>query len=247
MSLNDEQLDILIKERITKELQQIPIPSVDEEWLKFKSLVKNENKRRSITPKFLVTAAATVLIIIGSLTLFRPVEANAFGERFMQIFNHLVGKTTKDKTETINNNASNPPLVQNLGTNIEKETTLDEAQKLVYFQIAKPEYLPLGTTSTKVLITNISTEVYKIRMEYNFQGKSIILTQQNTSGIVSQGSLYDTDDTVAKDISINGIPASLFTDKSGVKVLTWHLRGLLLQLTGVLPQDEFLKIAQAII
>ncbi|MFZ3372744.1 MAG: DUF4367 domain-containing protein [Desulfitobacteriaceae bacterium] len=35
--------------------------------------------------------------------------------------------------------------------------------------------------------------------------------------------------------------------KNGMNVLTWHQRGLLLQLTGQLLEVEFLKIAQSII
>lgn len=248
MSKEDEQLDILIKKRLTKELQQIPIPNVDDEWLKFKSSVNIGNKRRSITPKFLVAAVATVLIITVSLSLLRPLQANAFGEHFIQIFNHLVGITTRNKTATINNNASssNPPLAHSLGTDVEKETTLDEAQKIVYFKIAEPKYLPPGTTIQRITITNFSTDVNRITEDYIYQGQLIILTQQNTTGTLSQGSLYDTDDTVAKDITINGVSATLMTEKTGLNVLTWHQRGLLLQLTGQLPVEEFLKIAESI-
>ncbi|MHB1652432.1 MAG: DUF4367 domain-containing protein [Desulfitobacteriaceae bacterium] len=246
MSLNDEQLDMLIRQRIRTELQQIPVPPVDEEWNKFRDFVIKENNRsRRIALKVVVASVALIVMISGSLTLFKPVQAYAFGESIMQIFNHWVGKTTKDKTETINNSSS-PPLVQNLGSNIEKQLTLDEAQKIVSFQIAKPKYLPVGTTSPKIFLTNIGTDVYKMRMEYIFRGKTLIFTQQNTAGTVTQGRLYDTDDTIAKNILINGARSTFSTDKGGVNVLTWHLRGLLLQLTGELPKDEFLEIAKSI-
>lgn len=50
MSINDKKLDMYIKEHITLELQEIQVPSVDEEWLKFKNLVNNEKKGRRIIP-----------------------------------------------------------------------------------------------------------------------------------------------------------------------------------------------------
>ncbi|MFZ3102924.1 MAG: DUF4367 domain-containing protein [Desulfitobacteriaceae bacterium] len=249
MSINDEELDMYIKERIARELEQIPVPAVDEEWLKFKSRVINEKISYHIIPNILVAVVAVIIIISGSLTLFRPAAANAFGERLIQMFNHIVGKTTQNKTQTISNNSSgtNTPMVKDLGNNVDKEISLEEAQKSAYFKIAEPKYLPSGTTTQKVSVINLSADIKKITIEYTFQGKLFILTQQNTSGTLSQGLLYDTDDTVAKDIMINGVPATLMTEKNGMNVLTWHQRGLSLQLTGQLTAEEFLKIAQSII
>ncbi len=248
MRLSDEQLDMLIKERIASELQQIPVPSIDEEWLKFKSLVISEKKSRRKTPKSLVAAVAVFILIISSLTLFKPVQAYALGERFLQMLSHIVGKTTQNKTETINNNSSETktPAVNNFGALVDKETTLEEAQKNVYFKISEPKYLPLGTKTVKISITNLSTDVNRITINYDVEGQLLIFTQQNTVSTVSQGSLYDTDDSVNKDIMINGTPATLLQQKNGINVLTWYQRGLLLKLTGQLSTEEFLKIAESI-
>lgn len=248
MRLSDEQLDMLIKERISSELQQIPVPSIDEEWLKFKSIVLNEKKSRRIMPKSLVAAVAVFILIISTLTLFKPVQAYAFGERFLQMLSHIVGKTSQNKTETINNNSTGmkTPAVNNLGALVEQETTLEEAQKNIYFKIVEPKYLPPGTKSMKITISNLSSDVNRITMNYDFHGQLIIFTQQNTASTVSQGLLYDTDDTVNKDITINGTPATLLQQKNGINVLTWYQRGLLLKLTGQLSTEEFLKIAESI-
>lgn len=249
MSPNNEEFDMHIKEHITMELHKIPVPSIDEEWDKFKELLaRRKNKPWFRTSEFLIAAVAIILIITGSLTLIWPTQANAFGERILQIINHIVGKTTQNKTQTITNNSfgTNTPMVQNLGDHVDKEITLEEAQKSVSFKIAEPKYLPSGTTIKKVSITNLSSDMNRITIDYLFQDQLIIFTQQNTSKTVSQGLLYDTDDTVAKDIMINGSPATLMTEKNGMKVLSWHQSSLLLQLKGQLPEEEFLKIAYSI-
>lgn len=248
MRLSDEQLDMLIKERITEELQQIPVPSIDEEWLKFKSIVLNEKKSRRIMPKSLVAAVAVFILIISSLTLFKPVQAYAFGERFLQMLSHVVGKTAQNKTQTINNNSTGTktPAVNNFGALVEQEANLEEAQKNVYFKIAEPKYLPPRTKTMKITISNLSSDVNRITMNYDVQGQLLIFTQQNTVSTVSQGLLYDTDDTVNKDIAINGTPGTLLQQKNGINVLTWYQRGLLLKLTGQLSTEEFLKIAESI-
>lgn len=248
MRLSDEQLDMLIKDRITSELQQIPVPSIDEEWLKFKSIVLNDKKSRRIMPKSLVAAVALFILIMSTLTLFKPVQAYAFGERFLQMLSHIVGKTTQNKTQTINNNSTGTktPAVNNLGALVEQETTLEEAQKNVYFKVAEPNYLPPGTKTMKITISNLSSDVNRITMNYDIQGQLLIFTQQNSVSTVSQGLLYDTDDTVNKDITINGATATLLQQKNGVYVLTWYQRGLMLELTGQLSTEEFLKIAESI-
>lgn len=248
MSNDDEQLDILIKERITEELQQIPIPPIDEEWLRFKSHVNNGSKRHSITSKFIVAAVAAIFIITGSMLIFRPIQANAFGEHFLQMLSYLVGKTTQNKTVTINNNSSGTqiPQVNDFGILVDKETTLEEAQKSVYFKIAEPKYLPLGTKTVKISITNLSTDVKRITITYDFQGQLIIFAQENTVSTVSKGLLYDTDDTLNKDITINGMPATILQERDGISLLTWYQRGLLLELTGKLSTKELLKIAESI-
>ena len=247
MRLSDEQLDMLVKERIALELQQIPVPSIDEEWLKFKSIVLNEKKSRRIMPKSLVAAVAVIILIISSLTLFKPVQTYAFGERFLQMLSHLVGMTTENKTETITNDSSGmkTPTVNNLGAIVDNETTLEEAQKAVYFKIAEPKYLPPGTKTEKVSVTNLGADVNRIAINYDVQGQLVIFAQQNTVSTVSQGLLYDTDDTVSKNIMINGTPATLLQQKNRINVLTWYQRGLMLELTSQLSTEEIVKIAES--
>ncbi len=111
------------------------------------------------------------------------------------------------------------PTVNNFGVLVDKETTLKEAQKTVYFKIAEPKYLPPGTKTVKNSITNLSADVNRITINYDVQGQLLILSQQNSVSTVSQGLLYDTDDTVNKDITINGTPATLLQEKNGMQMV----------------------------
>lgn len=247
MNFNDEKLERMIHQHINEELEQIPELMINEEWLKFKKTVETDHKNFNRITRALVAAAAIIVITVGSLALWNPGQANAVGERFTQMFNHIVGKTTKNKTETsgVNLSGAKMPSAQNIGDNVEKKTTLEEAQKTVYFKIAEPKNLP-GATINNMTISNLGADISKIRIEYLYNGQLLVLLQQNTSGTSSESLLYDTDDTVEIDVTINDSPAILLTSKNGVKRLTWQMRGLMLQLTGNLPQEEFLKIAQSI-
>lgn len=246
MKLSEEELDKLIKEQITLELQQIPAPSVDEEWLKFKHLISKEQKSRRNRNS--LAAAAVLVLLLGSLTLFKPDQAYTLGERFWQMLTHMVGETTQNKTETVNNDSSDtkPPEVNNLGALVEQETTLEEAQKKVNFLIVEPKYLPPDTKTEEITLTNLGADVNRISINYSLQGQLIIFTQQNMISSVSQGMLFDTDDSVSQTIRINGASATLLQEKNGMSVLSWYQRGLLLKLMGQLPMADLLKIAESV-
>lgn len=247
MKLTDEELDKLIKERITWELEQIPTPSVDEEWLEFKRLVLKEQRSRRIRSSLAATAAVAMLLL-GSLTLFEPDQVYALGERFLQMLTHRVGETTQNKTETVNHDSPGmrPPEVNNLGELVEQETTLEEAQKKVNFPIVEPKCLPPGIKLEKIILTNLSADVNRVTIIYNIQEHLIIFTQQNLALSVSQGTLSDTDDSDSQGITINGAEATLLQEKNGMNVLSWYQRELLLKLRGQLPLTELIKIAESV-
>ncbi|CDX02741.1 uncharacterized protein DUF4367 [Desulfitobacterium sp. LBE] len=247
MKLSDEELDKLIKERITWELEQLPAPSVDEEWLEFKRLVLKEQRSRRIRNSLAATAAVAMLLL-GSLALVKPNQVYALGERFLQMLTHMVGETTQNKTETVNNDSSGmkPPEVNNLGELVEQETTLEEAQKKVNFPIVEPKYLPPGAKIEKIILTNLSADVNRITINYILKERLIVFTQQNMTASVSQGTLSDTDDSVSQAITINGASATLLQEKNDMNVLSWYQRGLLLKLRGQLPLAEIIKIAESV-
>lgn len=252
MTLSEKELDQIIMVQLAKELaSDIEVPDIDAQWRKIRQHIIDDNKI-PIKPKVFMTRkklafVASIVISIGSLNFLYPNNADAFGEHIVTFFNHIVGKTTQNKTETYQlGNRSGEPKVQDLGDNFEKEVTLDQAQTLIPFKLATPGYLPHEANTKRVVLSSLGSDVYEITIEYNFNNNLIVFSQQNSANETSRGSLYDTDDTVVNDLTVNGIPAILFTSKNGISTLNWQLRGLLLQITGVINEQEILKIAESI-
>ncbi|KJR48972.1 hypothetical protein UF75_0682 [Desulfosporosinus sp. I2] len=77
----------------------------------------------------------------------------------------------------------------------------------------------------------------QISIEYNYMDKVIVFRQENNAGGTSRGTFYDSEDTVVKDLIVNGSPAMLYKNKNGVCTLNWQLRDLLLQITGVITEE----------
>lgn len=252
MPISDKELDELIKEKITLELtSQIELPNVDEQWEKVKNQLEKENliyqKKHSNMVRKRVAWVAAIFLIAGSINLVKPTISNAFGEKIVGFFNYIVSQTTQNKTEIYKQpNETGVPQVKNLGAAISKEVTLSEAKTMVPFKLAEPSYLPLESKIRRITVTSLGADIYQVDIEYEFKNKVIIFNQQNSSNASSRSSLYDTDDTSVKNLLINGNPAMLFESKNDIRTLNWQSRGLLLQITSELEEDEIIKIANTI-
>ena len=252
MPLSEKEFERIIESHLSKELDvNIEVPDINSQWQKIKKqILEEENVPATINP-FLnqnrIVVAATILISVGSLNFLYPNDANALGGKISQFFSYMVGKTTQNITETYKQgNDTGKPKVQDLGSIIEKEVTLDQAQASIPFKLATPSYLPPETNTRRVLLTSLGTNVSQVSIEYNLNDKVIVFSQQNNANGTSRGTLYDTEDTVVKDLIVNGSPAMIFMNKNGITTLNWQLRGLVLQITGKITEKEINNIANSI-
>ncbi|SHI14218.1 DUF4367 domain-containing protein [Desulfosporosinus lacus] len=252
MALSEIELNRTIKDHFSKELAEtIEVPNIDNQWEKIKQQILETETipptQRSILKQKRIVLAITILLSIGSVPFLRPNNANAFGGTIAKFFNYMVGKTTNNITETYQQgDESGIPKVQDLGDITEKEVSLDEVHNMIPFMLAAPSYLPLEANTRRIVLTSHGADVYQITFEYNLKDKVIVFSQQNNASGTSRGSLYDSEDTVIKDLMINADPAILFMHKNGISTLNWQSRSLLLQLKGQLSEEEIIKIAQSI-
>ncbi|HBV85359.1 MAG TPA: hypothetical protein DEF42_01540 [Desulfosporosinus sp.] len=249
MALSEKELDQLIKSQLSKDLDaNIEVPDIEDQWQKIKGKLVEENPEIEKTSpnRTRIVVAAVILISIGSMNFLYPSNVNAVGGKIAKFFNYIVGKTTQNKTETYTAIDPGVPKIEDIGDIFEKEVTLSEAQALIPFKLATPSYLPHGANTRRVVIASLSAEVYQISIEYNHNDSVIVFSQQISSNGASRGTLYDTDDTVIKDLTVNGSPAILFIRKNGINTLNWQSRGLILQIKGEITEEDITKMAQSI-
>jgi len=252
MALSEKELDRLIETQLLNELDaNIEVPNINNQWQKIKQQILEETDSPSIKKPFSnqkkIVVAATILLSIGSLNFLYPNNANALGGKIGEFFNYIVGKTTQNKTETFKQiNDTSIPKVQDIGDISEKEVTLAQAQTSIPFILATPSYLPHESNIRRVLLSSLGADVYQISIEYKLNENVFVFSQQNSANGTSRGSLYDTDDTVVKDLTVNGSPATLFMRKEGINTLNWQIRGLILQITGKITEEDICMIANSI-
>jgi len=252
MALSDKELDKLIHDQIKSELNEFETPDIDEQWNKVRNALMEESTPKNPSQKVnnlkRLTWVAALLIIVGAFSFINPGNANAFGEKIIEFYNFMVGKTTNNKTETYKRPGSpNEPAVTDLGTNSEKEVTLEQAQSSIPYTLATPNYLPPEFKLKRVTLTNMGSEIAEVSMEYEGDSKVIVFKQHNSAKSTTRGSLYDTDDTTVKDVDVNGKPGILFITKNNMSTLNWIQRDLVLQITGKIEPDEIIKIANSIL
>ena len=246
MAIYNEPIENVIRDQIEKEASNINVPSFESQWERIKNgLQEDTHKEKHLNIKR-IAWVAIFIIAVGFFSLNQAKDANAFGVKIFSFFNHIVGKTTVNKTDTYKNpSTEDVPTVQELGPNSDKEVTLQEAQAAIPSKLAVPNYTPPGSKLNRIVLTDLGNEK-SIMMEYIYQGNAIVFTQRSGGAAYSRGNLYDIDDTVVKDVIINGTPATLLINKTGLTTINWQIRGLILQLKGTLDQTEITKIAESI-
>lgn len=246
MAQTESPLDEYIREKISSEINAIEVPNIDEQWAKFQKQIQLEEVKDNPIKRYRKIAWVSVFILILSTILLKPTYTQAFGEKFIELFSVFVGRTTKNQTEVYYTPSPGTPSVQDLGTNIEREVSLEEVQSMISYMLCLPNYLPEGSSVNKILLTTLGTNLEKVTIQYMIESNLLIFEQSNSGTASSRGSLLDTDDTQVEQVNIAGVPATLFVHKSGLNTLNWQSKGLLFQLTGKISSEELIKITSSI-
>lgn len=239
----EDKLGQQIRKDILREASEIDIPPVNEQWKDFLQRYGLHTKRTNRLRKAFIAAAALLLLVI-SVSLIKPSTASALGERVYNSIRIFLGGSLYN-INTVPKENSSPPVVQRNDFSSEKEMSLDKVQKIVFFSVAKPHYLPQGTKLKRVLLSQ-GGDIYSIKMEYSLQNQPLILIQNNVVANHSGSLLYDSDDAKVDRMDINGSEGYLLKMKDGSLIIRWVIRGLELELISKMEEAELIKVAQSI-
>ena len=240
----EDKLGQQIREEILREASKIDVPPVKEQWEDFVRRYSVPKKRKNRFRKATLTAVAVVLLVISG-SFLGPSTASAFGERLINSLKVFLGGSLYN-VNTVQKGNPAPPAIERNELSPEKEVTLDEVEKIVYFSIAKPHYLPQGTELKKVLLTQATGDSYSIKMEYFLNNQPLMIIQNNLVAGHNGSFLYDSDDAQVKKIDINGNEGHLIKTKDGTLILRWAMRGLGIELIGKIEEEELIKVARSV-
>jgi len=240
----DDKLGQQIGKDLLRKASEVEIPPVNEKWEDFVRRYGLPNKRTSRLRKSLLAAAAILLLVI-SVSFLHPSTTSALRERLYNSIKIFLGGSLYN-INTVQKENPAPPVVQQNEISSEKELTLAEVQKIVYFSVAKPHYLPQGTELKKVLLTQAAGDTYSIKMEYSGNNQSLTMIQNNIIGTHSGSFLYDSDDAKVSRVDINGSEGYLIMTKDGTSIIRWAMRSLEIELIGKIEKEELIKVAKSV-
>lgn len=240
----EDKLGQQIRKDLLREASEIEVPSVQAQWEDYARRYGVPKKRKNLFRKATLTAAAVLLIVI-SVSFLRPSTASALGGRLINSLKVFLGGSLYN-VNTVQKGNSAPPVIERNELSSEKEVTLDEVEKIVYFSLAKPHYLPQGTELKKVLLTQGMEDSYSIKMEYSLNNQPLRIIQNNLVTSNNGSFLYDSDDAQVRKIDINGKEGHLIKTKDGTLILRWEMRGLGIELIGKIEEEELIKVARSV-
>lgn len=238
----DDKLGQQIRKELLRKASEIELPPVNEQWEEFVRRYGIHQKR--MKRKYLISAAA-ILLLVMSVSFLKPSTASALGEMLYNSIKIFLGGSLYN-INTVQKENPAPPVVQRNQVSSEKELTLDEVQKLVYFNVAKPHYLPQGIELKKIHLTHAAGDSYSIEIEYSGDNQFLTMIQNNIIGNHGGSFLYDSDDANVSTVDINGSEGYLIRTKDGTSIIRWAMRGLEIELIGKIEEAELIEIAKSV-
>lgn len=253
--MSELNIDQLIEDVVKAEIKNSPAPALStaEAWeqlnqrLQDRRAVNQQRKGRYRSRGLLLACAAVVLLAV----LWNPVNSSAFG-KLTEIFQQAQGAFIElfvrvDAPYEDENAPDNYAIVNEL--RVRSETmSLEEAQKNTSFDIKVPSYIPDGFQLESVIViqkdNQISEEIY---LQYKNNNRSLVIGEKIIRDFKGTTVVADYEDTIREEITVNNHLANLFTYKDGTLELIWVVDDYnYFEITGILPKDEIIAIAESI-
>ena len=219
--------------------ESIPSLSPESKERIWASLAKHhaaqQQKRRGFSSEQQRVASIVVVALLVSMGIFGGFQASyTFAQEIMASMGHRIELNAAPGIPT-------PAPLSSIQTDV--AVALEEAQSHAPFQLMQPSYLPDGYTLTDIKVATSDVEGTIIKFVYRGQGW-IQLSQSKPS---QQLIIRTSESHIIEVIDIDGAEA-IFYDKGGVlsQVLQWTDGNYWHELTGSVPLDEFVKIAQSL-
>ncbi|WP_166512880.1 DUF4367 domain-containing protein [Desulfallas thermosapovorans] len=245
--MEQDRIDEIIKTAM-KDMKVPPPPP--EEFLHRLNKKYHERRKKLVAArvKTLFAAVAVILLVIVATNSFILKNATAVGNVISKFFyvegegsiNNIVFKffhKPKNEQDEIHEITTIQPVT----------IPLEEAQAKVPFKILLPLYLPDGFCLDKVTLEEVYAPSYIITLYYkSSKGEMLSICEENIIGETGRGYMYDKDDTIIEEVSINGSTATVANLKDKYVRLFWLNQSISIEILGQVTKEEAIKIAKSL-
>lgn len=253
---DEDTLDLLIREAVSKDNAKVEPPPFDEFWAGFlkkrnQAMAEMPTARRRFASKWLLrgSAAIAVVALVVGLWVTSP-RASAVGMRAVRFLSAAVTETLTNLMVSLGwaqktrgprvvppPDSPAPPL---------RTVTLDEARSQAPFRLRVPSFMPEGMKAKSVRFEQLSESTARIVMTYgDGEGHHLALEQVNIPEGMGTGLTYDNDDARVENVQVGRTPGILIRFKDGSSHLLWVEEEVSLQLYGNIDGDMMLRMARS--
>ncbi|MFX0561086.1 DUF4367 domain-containing protein [Tepidibacillus infernus] len=255
MKKKDVNIDHLMKEIIEEELKNSPPPLVSKEetWENIRHMLYSQNSN-SLKFQKRMKRISVVIISVFILAAFFYQSPNASAFDWISKFFLKAQGTITDLTgkigQPISSNSNGPkPEAQVLNKQIKVEDmSLTEAQKMIDgFTINVPKKVPPGFELSYVSVIRVGDrKSNEIKLHYKNEQQTFSIQEIFVKDQMGYSFGVDNEDTVIKEVNINGIKGTMFTFKDGTKKIIWVHQDVQFLIESQLSDHEMLEIAKSI-
>lgn len=249
--------DRLLAEAVREEFDSCNPPSVEESWaamaarLRIQTNTPVKGYRRFLKKPLAWGLAASLVLGLAWLSLSDRTEA--IGQRFLRFFLHQEDSTVTSST-SLNRSRSMidapPPDDQDRADSAAsvhtRDVTITEARERSPFPLKQPAYLPVGYRPSGVTLVDRGGNDVDVILRYASGEKELTLIQVYTPGETGSGVGFDMDDTTLKRVNVQGHQGIILSAKDGTARLAWTDKRVTYILSGPLPGDELIKMANSL-
>ncbi|WP_347488139.1 DUF4367 domain-containing protein [Desulfoscipio sp. XC116] len=245
--MEQDKVDEVIKTAM--EDMKVP-PPPPKEFMQRLNKTYHERRKKLILIRIrtFLAAAAVIFLLIIVIGSFIPKDATAVGNVISRLFNvEGNGSINNIIFEFFHGPEKEQDEIREITTLQPVTMSLEEAQEKVPFKILLPLYLPVGFSLDEVTLEEVHDPSYIVTLYYkNSKGESLSIYEENIIGEAGRGYMYDKDDTMIEEVSINGSTATLANLKDKYVRLFWLKQSISIEIFGQTTKEKAIKVAESL-
>jgi hypothetical protein len=245
--LEENKLIQIITEAVQARMRQAPEPDWDRVWA---GIVRKARRRRAKRNLARISVLAAMVILCASFyAVINPIPVKALGNRIWYSFGTIFHghSATIQMTYTDDLGPNHPAKLQPTNIQPQSNLTLAAAEAKCPFKLLVPDYVPAGFTLSQVKYYPENQGFAMVEIYYQSKRTGIVFTQWNVEN-EGTGYSYDTDDTVASDVTVRSHPGKLLyrPKDGGYSQLIWSEGPQNYQIGGAINPSEIEHIASSL-
>lgn len=246
-----EYTEYEILEMVKKKYEEAPEPPIDKEetWKMIRNSMRTSATAKSRTAfRVNYRLALPVLLCVVIVGVFAFPNSKGYTMKWLSQY-FMIAKEHTLQIMGFNNRTEPkgiPGIAKVEEISITEELPLGEAVARSPFDIVIPNLAGMQLESAKIKYTNSNKDVSVLSLLYTWQGKTVTINEEYNKDRRINSKTVDTEDSVVKQLDINGLQGTLLNFKNGINQVEILYADTKITIRGELSGEELTQIAYSL-